>query len=196
VHEDVRSRFTELLLEKTGRIVIGDPSQAGVFLGPVIHERALLTYERAAEDARRDGKVLLGAKTLREGDLAHGYFVAPTIADGLPKDHRLFRDELFVPFVAVAGVRSLEEALELANRTEYGLTAGFFSREQPEIETFLQRIEAGVVYVNRRAGATTGAWPGVQPFGGWKGSGSSGKASGGLYYVQQFLREQSRTIVH
>ncbi len=57
-------------------------------------------------------------------------------------------------------------------------------------------IEAGVVYVNRRAGATTGAWPGVQPFGGWKGSGSSGKASGGLYYVQQFMREQSRTIVH
>ena len=61
---------------------------------------------------------------------------------------------------------------------------------------FLDTIEAGVVYVNRRAGATTGAWPGVQPFGGWKGSGSTGKSSGGLYYVQQFMREQSRTIAH
>jgi 1-pyrroline-5-carboxylate dehydrogenase len=196
VHEDVRARFTDLLVERTGKIVIGDPSKAGVFLGPVIHDRAFATYERAAEDARRDGKVRAGARTLREGELAHGYFVAPTVVDGLAKDHRLFRDELFVPFVAVAGVRSLDEALELANRTEYGLTAGFFSQESNEVDAFLERIQAGVVYVNRRAGATTGAWPGVQPFGGWKASGSSGKASGGLYYVQQFLREQSRTIVH
>jgi 1-pyrroline-5-carboxylate dehydrogenase len=195
VHEDVRARFTELLLDKTAKIVIGDPSQAGVFLGPVIHERAFATYERAAAEARRDGRVLAGARTLREGELAHGFFVAPTVVDELPKDHRLFRDELFVPFVAMASVRSLDEALELANRTEYGLTAGFFSREPSEIDAFLERIQAGVVYVNRRAGATTGAWPGVQPFGGWKASGSSGKASGGLYYVQQFLREQSRTIV-
>ena len=175
---------------------MGDPSEAGVFLGPVIHDRAFATYERAAAEARRDGEVLAGARSLREGPLAHGYFVAPTVVDGLPKDHRLFRDELFVPLVALAGVRSLDEAIELANRTEYGLTAGFFSQEPKEVDAFLARIEAGVVYVNRRAGATTGAWPGVQPFGGWKASGSSGKASGGLYYVQQFLREQSRTIVH
>ena len=57
------------------------------------------------------------------------------------------------------------------------------------------RSRPGVVYVNRAAGATTGAWPGVQPFGGWKGSGTSGKAGGGLYYVQQYMREQSRTVV-
>ena len=175
---------------------MGDPSEAGIFLGPVIHDRAFATYERAAAEALRDGQVLAGARSLREGPLAHGYFVAPTVVDGLARDHRLFREELFVPFVALAGIASLDEALELANRTEYGLTAGFFSREQKEIDAFLSRIQAGVVYVNRRAGATTGAWPGVQPFGGWKASGSSGKASGGLYYVQQFLREQSRTIVH
>ena len=196
VHEDVRARFTELLVEKTATITVGDPAQAGIFLGPLIHDRAFATYERAADDARRDGQILAGARTLREGDLAHGWFVAPTVVDGLAKDHRLFRDELFVPLVALAGVRSLDEAIALANRTEYGLTAGFFSREAEEVDAFLDRIEAGVVYVNRRAGATTGAWPGVQPFGGWKASGSSGKASGGLYYVQQFLREQSRTIVH
>ena len=89
----------------------------------------------------------------------------------------------------------IDEAITRANDTPLGLTAGFFSRDRTEVDTFLSRIEAGVVYVNRRAGATTGAWPGVQPFGGWKGSGSSGKASGGLYYVQQFMREQSRTIV-
>jgi 1-pyrroline-5-carboxylate dehydrogenase len=195
VHEDVLGRFTELLLEKTSRLTVGDPAQAGVFLGPVIHERAFATYERAVADARRDGQVLEGGRSLREGALAHGWFVAPTVVGGLPPEHRLFRDELFVPFVALAGIRSLDEGLGLANRTEYGLTAGFFSQDEAEVEAFLARIEAGVVYVNRRAGATTGAWPGVQPFGGWKASGSSGKASGGLYYVQQFLREQSRTIV-
>jgi 1-pyrroline-5-carboxylate dehydrogenase len=120
---------------------------------------------------------------------------APPGAAGPPPPPRLFREELFAPFVCLAPIDSLEQALDLANGTEYGLTAGLFSNEPSEVEAFLERIEAGVVYVNRRAGATTGAWPGVQPFGGWKGSGSSGKASGGLYYVQQFMREQSRTIV-
>jgi 1-pyrroline-5-carboxylate dehydrogenase len=196
VHESVRERFTTLLVEKTARIVVGDPSRDGVFMGPVIHERAYRSYERYAELGRRDGRVLAGGTLLRDGDLEHGYFVAPTVVDGLPLDHALFREEMFVPIVCLAGIGSLEEGLRLANDTEYGLTAGFFSAESSEVEAFLTGIEAGVVYVNRRAGATTGAWPGVQPFGGWKGSGSSGKASGGLYYVQQFLREQSRTIVH
>jgi len=196
VHESVRERFTELLVEKTSRLTVGDPTQHGIFLGPVIHERAYKNYERYAALARSEGKVLAGARTLREGELSHGFFVAPTIVDGLPKGHSLFREEMFVPIVCIAGISSLDEALTWANRTEYGLTAGFFSADQAEIQTFLDTIEAGVVYVNRRAGATTGAWPGVQPFGGWKASGSSGKASGGLYYVQQFMREQSRTIVH
>jgi 1-pyrroline-5-carboxylate dehydrogenase len=70
-----------------------------------------------------------------------------------------------------------------------------FSEDDAEVDAFLDRVEAGVVYVNRPAGATTGAWPGVQPFGGWKGSGTNGKAGGGPYYLQQYLREQSRTVV-
>ena len=74
-------------------------------------------------------------------------------------------------------------------------TAGLFSEDKGEIDRFFNEIEAGVVYVNRRAGATTGAWPGMQPFGGWKGSGTTGKAGGGLHYVQQYLREQSRTLI-
>jgi 1-pyrroline-5-carboxylate dehydrogenase len=195
IHAEVKDRFTALLLEKTATLTVGDPSQHGVFLGPVIHQRAYESYQRHAATARQDGAVLTGAELLREGDLAHDYFVAPTIVDGLPKDHALFQQELFLPILCLATVKDLDEALQWANRSEYGLTAGLFSHEESEIRAFLDRIEAGVVYVNRRAGATTGAWPGVQPFGGWKGSGSSGKASGGVYYVQQFLREQSRTIV-
>jgi 1-pyrroline-5-carboxylate dehydrogenase len=85
--------------------------------------------------------------------------------------------------------------LERSNAVVYGLTAGVYSEDPVEVERFLDGIEAGVLYVNRRAGATTGAWPGVQPFGGWKGSGSTGKAALGPWYVAQFLREQSRTVV-
>jgi len=195
VHRDVKDRFLERLLEKTEAIVVGDPTRHGVFLGPVIHERAYGAFQAAAESARRDGRVLAGGEVRREGELAHGFFVAPTVVDGLPPDHDLFRTELFLPFLCVAEVDSLAQALQWANRTDYGLTAGVFSREPQEIEAFLEGVAAGVVYVNRRAGATTGAWPGVQPFGGWKGSGSSGKSSGGLHYVQQFMREQSRTVV-
>ena len=127
--------------------------------------------------------------------MARGFYVEPTIVGQLTADHRLFRDELFVPFTAVAPVDSLDEALELCNGVVYGLTAGIYSQEQDEVERFLDEIETGVLYVNRRAGATTGAWPGVQPFGGWKGSGSTGKSALGPYYVGLFLREQSHTIV-
>ena len=95
----------------------------------------------------------------------------------------------------VAGVDSIDEALRLSNASHLGLTAGFYSEDPAEATQFLDNIEAGVVYVNRRAGATTGAWPGIQPFGGWKGSTATGKSGGGLYYVQQFMREQSQTVV-
>ena len=142
-----------------------------------------------------DGQVVAGGERLTDGKLGSGYYVAPTIATGLPPTHRLFRDELFVPFVAVAPIDSIEEGIELSNQSEYALTAGFYGEDEAEQRKFLDNIHAGVVYVNRRAGATTGAWPGVQPFGGWKGSGSTGKAGGGLYYVQQFMREQSQTVV-
>jgi 1-pyrroline-5-carboxylate dehydrogenase len=92
-------------------------------------------------------------------------------------------------------VDSLEEAVRLANDSTYGLTAGVYSEDQSEIDRFLDTIEAGVLYVNRAAGATTGAWPGVQAFGGWKGSGSTGKAGLSIYYPAHFMREQSQTIV-
>jgi 1-pyrroline-5-carboxylate dehydrogenase len=97
--------------------------------------------------------------------------------------------------VVVAEVDSLDEALQLANDTAYGLTAGIFTGDRAEAERFLNTIQAGVTYVNRRSGATTGAWPGIQSFGGWKGSGSSGKSGLGPYYVMQFMREQSQTVM-
>ena len=196
VAADVKDRFVELLVEKTNQITVGDPMDRNKWLGPVINEQAIKTYERAIEEAKQDGgRILTGGRRITEDPLRHGYFLEPTVIDGLPLDHRLFVDELFVPLTVVGSIASLDEALELSNQTEYGLTAGIFTEDEAEIAQFFDRIQAGVVYANRQAGATTGAWPGINPFGGWKGSGSSGRGAGGAYYVQQFLREQSRVRI-
>jgi 1-pyrroline-5-carboxylate dehydrogenase len=195
VERPVHDEFVRLLVEKTQKISIGDPLRREIWLGPVINQRAVARYENAVAEARREGALATGGDRLTDAGLDRGWFVTPTIATGLPTDHRLFRDELFVPFITVAPVDSIDDALMLANGNDYGLTAGFFSEDRAEVGRFLDSIQAGVVYVNRRAGATTGAWPGIQPFGGWKASGSTGKAGGGLYYVQQYMREQSQTIV-
>jgi 1-pyrroline-5-carboxylate dehydrogenase len=196
VSKAIRDEFVRLLVEKTKKIKIGDPLNRDVYLGPVINEEAVKTYERAVAQAKADGgNILTGGRRLTDGDFAHGYFVEPTVIDGLPASHPLFSEELFVPITVVAEVLTLEEAIDLANSTEYGLTAGIFSEDDREIAQFFDRIQAGVTYANRRAGATTGAWPGINSFGGWKASGSTGRGTGGPYYVQQFMREQSRVRI-
>jgi 1-pyrroline-5-carboxylate dehydrogenase len=182
------------LVEQAEAIPPVGPLEPGGFLSPVVDTAALDRYARIVDAVRADGEVLCGGRRLDDGDLAAGNFVAPTVvlaADG----SRVWTDELFVPLIAVRTVASLDEALARANSEPFGLTAGLFSGDDDEIGRFLDRIEAGVVYVNRAAGATTGAWPGVQPFGGWKLSGTAGKSGGGPYYLQQYLREQSRTVV-
>ena len=194
VHRTVMPAFLALLLDKTRAIRMGDPSERDVYFGPVINARAVTRFEDAVRRARAGGEVLLGGERLRGPVFDRGHFVAPTIAR-LPLDHPLFREELFVPLLAVAEVESLDRALAEANAVEYGLTAGIFSREPLEVARFFDEIEAGVCYANKRTGATTGAWPGAQPFCGWKGSGSSGKGGCGPYYVAQFMREQSRTVI-
>lgn len=197
VDRKVKDRFAEILVDfTTKRVKVGNPTERGVFMGPVINQAAVETYLGAAREAERDGgKLLAGGHRVTEGDLEHGFYVEPCIVDGLPNHHRLFKEELFVPFVVLGGVDSLEEALREANDVEYGLCAGIYSQDEKEVTYFFDNIEAGVLYTNRRAGSTTGAWPGVNSFGGWKGSGSSGKSGLGPYYVQQFMREQSRWIV-
>ncbi|CAN5634543.1 aldehyde dehydrogenase family protein [soil metagenome] len=192
VEAPVAREFVAKLVEKTRDITVGDPTERENWMGPVINQRALDTFSKAVEEARADGGTIeVGGET----DTTRGFFPTPTVVTGLPLEHRLFHDELFVPFLVVGEVDSLDQALHEANDTAYGLTAGIFSKDDGEIRRFLDTIQAGVVYVNRRAGATTGAWPGIQSFGGWKGSGSSGKSGLGPYYVQQFLREQSQTVI-
>lgn len=196
VSRAIRQAFVDRLVEKTKAITIGNPLERGVWTGPLINQRAFENYERAIAEAKRDGgRILVGGRRLTGEPFEHGFFVEPTVIDGLPRDHRLFREELFVPITVVADVSSLDEAIGLANHTTCGLTAGIFSQDEMEIGEFFDRIEAGVTYANRRAGATSGAWPGQNSFGGWKASGSTGRGTGGPHYLQQFFREQSRTRV-
>jgi 1-pyrroline-5-carboxylate dehydrogenase len=194
VERPVAEEFVERLVARANAIQPRDPRDRDTYLGPVIDEAAVDRFERAVAEADKHGEVLAGGRRVTDGALGRGTFVAPTVVK-VPRESWVMSTELFVPFIAVDVVDSLDEAFALANDTPLGLTAGFFSEDRSEVDRFLDRIEAGVVYVNRKAGATTGAWPGVQPFGGWKGSGSGGKAGGGPYYLQQYLREQSRTIV-
>jgi 1-pyrroline-5-carboxylate dehydrogenase len=196
VAKEVRDSFAALLVEKTRAIKIGNPLEKDVWMGPVVNQAALKTFEDACARAKRDGgRLLTGGNRIMTEPFDHGYFVEPTIVDHLPKDHPLFKEELFVPVTVLGEVLTLDEAIDLANDTEYGLTAGIFSEDNEEIEAFFDRIEAGVTYANRRSGATTGAWPGVNPFGGWKASGSTGRGTGGPWYVPQFMREQSRVWI-
>lgn len=190
VDRRVKDAFLAKLVAETEKLKVGDPTVRDVYLGPVINEAAVETFHNAiAEIKRSKGEVLFGGKALK----GSGYFVEPTIVDGLPRDHRINKEELFVPILSIVVVDDLTDAIRVANDVAYGLTAGIFGREPSELRRFFAEVQAGVMYANRTAGATTGAVVGVQPFGGWKLSGISGKAAGGHYYLPQFLLERSES---
>jgi 1-pyrroline-5-carboxylate dehydrogenase len=194
IEKPVKEAFEKKLVALLEKTVVGDPTRRETYLGPVISEKAAKEYEGYVGELKSAGRILFGGRRLTDHGMSKGAFCAPTLATDVPETHRLWKHEMFLPISMIAGVDSLEEAMRRANDVEYGLTAGFYGSKK-EAAWFFDNIEAGVCYANRPQGATTGAWPGFQPFGGWKGSGSTGKAAGSLYYVQQFMREQSRTIV-
>ncbi len=182
-------------LEECRREVrLASPLDPTTLVGPVISPASVERMHDAVRECREAGLPVHGGRRLDDGELRHGNYVEPAVAD-VPADARVLREELFTPFVAVRPVDSLTDALRIANGLVFGLTAGLYASDEAEIEQFLDEIHAGVVYVNREAGATTGAWPGIQPFGGWKGSGTTGVGAGGIHYLQRYAREQSRTLV-
>jgi 1-pyrroline-5-carboxylate dehydrogenase len=194
VQKDIAEKFTQRLVEKTKQLKIGPPWKEDVFLGPIINEAARKKFLDASELAQKDGKILLGGKILDDKEHESGYFVQPTIVTGLPRDHTLMKDELFLPFLCIDQFDTFDEAIRLANESEYGLTAGIFSQDKKQLDEFFDKIQAGVVYANRASSATTAALVRSQPFVGWKHSGSSGKGTGGENYLQQFMRAQTQTL--
>jgi 1-pyrroline-5-carboxylate dehydrogenase len=195
VDRKVYDQFVDRLVERTDALKVGNPLSVDIYMGPVIDRQALERFQQAVTEVKDSGgEVLAGGEVITDGDLARGNYVEPTVVTA-PEGSWVWDRELFLPFVAVMPVDSLDEAIARANDTEFGLTAGLFSQDEAEIEQFFNNIEAGVTYVNRKAGATTGAWPDAQSFGGWKGSGTSGGGGGGPWYLRQYMREQSRTVV-
>ncbi|MBA4419560.1 MAG: 1-pyrroline-5-carboxylate dehydrogenase [Anaerolinea sp.] len=182
------------VVDLTSKLVVGDPTARTSNMGPVVNKAAYRDYQAFCSELNTAGKILTGGKVITDGSYANGYFCTPTVVSGVPADHRLWQEEMFLPITMAAPFDTLEEAMARANNVLYGLTAGFYGSEQ-EVEWFFDKIEAGVTYANRPQGATTGAWPGFQPFGGWKGSGSSGKNAGGHYYLPLYMHEQIHTIV-
>jgi 1-pyrroline-5-carboxylate dehydrogenase len=195
VQEEVYDELVAKLKELTEKLAIGDPTDRKVFLGPVVNKSSYQDFQDFCKEiVAGGGKFLTGGSIITDGEMAKGYFCQPTLAVDLPYSHRLWKYEMFLPITTIGKFKTMEEAMDMANDVDYGLTAGVYGSDE-EVEYFFDRIEAGVTYANRPQGATTGAWPGFQPFGGWKGSGSSGKNAGGYYYVQLYLHEQIRTLV-
>lgn len=194
IEEPVYDELVERIVTLTKKLSIGDPTDRSVYMGPVINKNSYEDFKGFVEELQQAGTLLTGGGPLTEGEYAKGYFCPPTVVADVPHDHRLWKHEMFVPITMVHKVSSLDEAMQKANDVDYGLTAGFYGTKE-EAQWFFDNIQAGVTYANRPHGATTGAWPGFQPFGGWKGSGSSGKNAGGHYYVQLYMHEQIHTLI-
>ncbi len=194
IEEPLYDQTVDRIVELTSELRVGDPTDRSTYMGPVVNSWAYRDFLTFSDELREAGTILTGGEVLTEGDFINGYFCSPTIAADVPLEHRLWKHEMFLPITLVHKVESLEEAMALANDVDYGLTSGFYGDEE-EASWFFDNTQAGVNYANRPQGATTGAWPGFQPFGGWKGSGSSGKNAGGYYYLQLYMHEQIQTLI-
>ena len=177
--EESYDRVIERLIPAAASLRVGNPAQPGVMVGPVIDEAAYRRILEYIEIVKKEATLAYQAKEVPP----HGYFIPPTIFTEVEPHMRIAREEIFGPVLSVLKVRDLDQALEVANGTDYALTGGFFSRSPDNIERVKARLEAGNVYINR---SCTGAIVGRHPFGGFKMSGSGTKA-GGEDYLLHFL---------
>jgi 1-pyrroline-5-carboxylate dehydrogenase len=195
VEDAVYDELVAKLKQKVDALVVGDPTERATYLGPVINQNSYKEFKDYMEEINQAGATFLTGGNVKSGGMFDkGFYCEPTFVTNLPYSHRLWKHEMFLPISMIGKVSNLDEAMQIANDVNYGLTAGFYG-SQKETEWFFDNIQAGVTYANRPQGATTGAWPGYQPFGGWKGSGASGKNGGGYYYVQLYMHEQIQTSV-
>jgi RHH-type proline utilization regulon transcriptional repressor/proline dehydrogenase/delta 1-pyrroline-5-carboxylate dehydrogenase len=184
VLDTVHDAFLERFVEATRSLNIGDTDLPSTQVGPVIDARSQERILAAIAQAKTEAEAALE----REVDLP-GYFVGPTIFKNVAPDAAIAQQEIFGPVVAVIKVSSFDEALAVANGTDYALTGGLFSRTPEHIDRAAREFEVGNLYINR---TITGAIVSRQPFGGFKLSGVGSKA-GGPDYLLQFLEPRHVT---
>ncbi|HSP46083.1 MAG TPA: L-glutamate gamma-semialdehyde dehydrogenase, partial [Chthoniobacterales bacterium] len=169
-------RVVKRLVEAAASLRVGNPETSGMMVGPVIDETAYRRILEIIEAGKAEATLAFQGKAPVEG-----FFVAPTIFTGVTPQMRLAREEIFGPVLSVMKARDLDDAIGMANDTDYALTGGFFSRSPANIERVKAELVAGNVYINR---SCSGAVVGRHPFGGFKMSGGGTKAGGGDYLLQ------------
>ncbi|MEY2491323.1 MAG: RHH-type transcriptional regulator, proline utilization regulon repressor / proline dehydrogenase [Verrucomicrobiota bacterium] len=179
VLEENYDRVMERLIAAAGSLRIGNPEEPGIMVGPVIDETAYRRIREVIEQGKDEATLAFQAKNIPPD----GYFIPPTIFTDVRPEMTLSQCEIFGPVLSVLKARDLDQAIAIANDTDYALTAGFFSRSPANIERVKAELVAGNVYINR---SCTGAVVGRHPFGGFKMSGSGTKA-GGSDYLLNFL---------
>lgn len=181
--EDVYDQVLERAVALTNELTIGNPADKTNFMGPVNDQAAFDKIMSYIEIGKTEGKLMAGG----EGDDSTGYFIKPTIFADLAPDARLMQEEIFGPVVAFAKAKDFDDALAIANNTEYGLTGAVITNNREHIEKAREDFHVGNLYFNR---GCTGAIVGYQPFGGFNMSGTDSKAGGPDYLT---LHMQAKT---
>ena len=185
VIENVYDEFMARLKEALDQVSVAEPEHGSCYMGPQIDINAQFSINKYIDQGKKDGKLFFGRVKLPE----QGHFVSPTVFTNISEDSKLFQEEIFGPVLVVMKARDLDHALEIANNTVYGLTAGFYSRSPRNIRRVIKELEAGNVYINR---SCTGAVVSRQAFGGLKQS-SLGYKAGGPNYLLNFVHEKTIT---
>lgn len=184
VVESVYDAFLAKLKERVEKIKVGDPTKPDVDMGPVVNAGAKKTILDYIEVGKREGRLITGGK---EGSQP-GYFIEPTVIADVPPNARISQEEIFGPVLAVLKARDFQEALQIANNTEYGLTGAVYTNNRNHLDTSAEQFHVGNLYLNRKC---TGALVGCHPFGGFNMSGTDSKAGGSDYLL---LFTQAKTI--
>ena len=183
VEAPIYDEFIARLNERVKKISVGDPSDPANYMGPVINERSLEKIESYVEAGKREGRLVSGGG--RVG--SEGWFAEPTVFADIPPDGKLAQEEIFGPVLAVIKAKDFDNALEIANNTEFGLTGAVYSSDPAKLAHARDEFHVGNLYLNRKC---TGAMVGAHPFGGFNMSGTDSKA-GGPDYLLLFMQAKS-----
>ncbi len=175
-HEAIYDELLNRVVELTKQLKVGDVRDPGNYMGPVIDEKAYRKISEYIQIGKQEGKLMCGGESTE----TPGYFVQPTIFADVAPTARISQEEIFGPVVAFTKVKSFDEAIAVANNTEFGLTGSVFTRNRQHIEQARAEFHVGNLYFNRKS---TGAIVGVHPFGGFNMSGTDSKAGGPDYLL-------------